>query len=393
MGAEVARFNIVLKMGQEGTDEVTRKLLEAAAAQKSVEGGQAVVTTSSRKMSSALTSVAFSAAGIPGPIGRIASALGGFINPATAAVAVMGLLISHFISAREEAKKYAAQLESIAELQYKLGRISAKEYLAKLKQEADSARLDAKLIKEKRGVSLRSRGLWSFFAPSAEDVADKEQIALTKEFAYAEAAKGHKEVVLKLDKDALAVENARVDAMMKEVNLLYQQTTLQSNLSLSIENAAAQERERVNNILHPVLSPVKVPGGLASLSSRSRQREVQSEFIVPWQKENAVLQVGILSLGDTLRDSLGGAFNDVFGEANSLLEQFAQRLVEILGSQFIFGLLKFAFPGAGIASIFNFGGGDSGGTDLRIEKALGNPRVRNAQARVTRQNARLGLAA
>lgn len=70
------------------------------------------------------------------------------------------------------------------------------------------------------------------------------------------------------------------------------------------------------------------------------------------------------SMGDVLRNSLGKAWEDTFGEANSLFEQFMQTvvttLINNLISKAIGGILNSIFPGLGLVSGSLFGGGAGG---------------------------------
>lgn len=69
----------------------------------------------------------------------------------------------------------------------------------------------------------------------------------------------------------------------------------------------------------------------------TRKKEVWADDA---KKGFNILEQSSLALGDTLSSSLGNAFTQVFGLANSLLEQFAERLFQILGENLILGILS-----------------------------------------------------
>jgi len=134
----------------------------------------------------------------------------------------------------------------------------------------------------------------------------------------------------------------------------------------------------------------------------------QRDLMESIRKDNELLIDGALALGDTLRGSLGGAFEEVFGTANSLLEQFAQRLFEILGQRLIFSALSLipgvgAFLGGGMGAtggevISGGGGGMVGGglagaigkQGIMTEKALSSTAYRTGSYRAALNADRLG---
>jgi hypothetical protein len=104
---------------------------------------------------------------------------------------------------------------------------------------------------------------------------------------------------------------------------------------------------------------LKVPvlGGIPKASDvRAASEANAAATVTDAVKGFDMLQTSALALGDTLRESLGGAFTAVFGEANSLLEKFAERLFNILGEKLILGLLSL------IPGVPNLGGFILGGT-------------------------------
>lgn len=84
---------------------------------------------------------------------------------------------------------------------------------------------------------------------------------------------------------------------------------------------------------------------------KKKVKEKQDEIINSEQFQNAAMMLN--SLGDVLRNSLSTAWEDVFGEANSLFEQFMQNvttaLLNSLISKAVSGILGLIFPGSGLA--------------------------------------------
>jgi hypothetical protein len=84
---------------------------------------------------------------------------------------------------------------------------------------------------------------------------------------------------------------------------------------------------------------------------RKKAEENREAIINSEQYQNTLMVFN--SMGDALRNSLNSAWEDTFGEANSLFEQFMQNvtqaLINSLITKAISGILNLIFPGSGIA--------------------------------------------
>jgi len=118
----------------------------------------------------------------------------------------------------------------------------------------------------------------------------------------------------------------------------------------------------VTGQLNPI-EQIKTPIDLEARIKKQDKDKAEKDrdaIISSEQFQNASLMLN--SLGDVLRNSLGKAWEDTFGEANSLFEQFMQEvttaLINSLISKAISGLLNLIFPGAGLAIPGRASGGE-----------------------------------
>lgn len=102
------------------------------------------------------------------------------------------------------------------------------------------------------------------------------------------------------------------------------------------------------------IKPIEVPIEITARIQEQDKKKAQenAEAIISSEQYQNTLMV-FNALGDGLRNSLNSAWEDTFGEANSLFEQFMQNitsaLINSLITKAISGLLNLIFPGSGIA--------------------------------------------
>lgn len=122
------------------------------------------------------------------------------------------------------------------------------------------------------------------------------------------------------------------------------------------------------------------------------------EFKAWWNKQQGEAKLlGEIfgDISDTLRDSLGGAFRSIFGEANTLVEQLAVKILTTL-SMYGLGAIFASFGGAGVALGSAFGytrssmpvTGGAGAINRQASQALA---AQYASDRLTARRARMGV--
>jgi len=153
----------------------------------------------------------------------------------------------------------------------------------------------------------------------------------------------YEQSLLKMEQDRADAAKKIADETERELKARYKLFTgplTPAGTAAEMEIEEDVKRRRAQGIY----GPRREEGGLSNIE------EAKNQF--------NLLEQSSLALGDTLTSSLGNAFTQVFGQANSLLEQFAERLFQILGEQFILGVLSLAtgLPLGG----FNLGGTGAG---------------------------------
>lgn len=159
------------------------------------------------------------------------------------------------------------------------------------------------------------------------------------------------------DKNTIAVQEYQkaIDDLVTQI-AFKKLNVNELKLPAKVEIQGYGDYNPVTGQLNPI-EEIKTPIDLESRikkQDKDKQEKDRDAIISSEQFQNASLVLN--SLGDVLRNSLGKAWEDTFGEANSLFEQFMQEvttaLINSLISKAISGILNLIFPGSGLA----FGG-------------------------------------
>lgn len=203
------------------------------------------------------------------------------------------------------------------------------------KEEEETRKRTEELIKKSKGGSS---------GPSRTKIVEEERLTLLQQEKKRLNELGEE---LKLNNDSLA---AQLEIMQKIAAVQNRIIELDSVDAVSIKSKVA-ELEKFKSVIETL--PQDSVSAFDSTVEESRRRALASD-------EFQATEILIGNLGDTLQNELSDAWTAVFGEADTLFENFIQsiisRFAELAINFAISSILSSLFPLAGIVPSF-FGGG------------------------------------
>lgn len=346
-------------------------------------------------------------------------ALTGMLGVWGMAIAAIAGLGAALISATGSTEKFTAALQRNQSLRYDLGLTLQKDRLKELTDNLAKATAEHdKMVASKARMTGRGGLLEVILGPSPEDVeggttrileatkALKDFNEEIKKLSGAYDPLAVPDIIVQTDKEILSAEIARKEQLLGITDGLKDQLDILTKIEAIQKKGVGGELFVGPGLPKPAIGGGKMLEGADTGDNIRAWHEQRlrgiSESI---RKDNELLISGAIALSDTLRSELGGAFEEVFGTANSLLEKFAQRLAEILGQRMIFNVLsmipgvgQFLGLGAGFINStevdpFGSSAGSVGRTSIAVEHAMSGTAYRLGSSRASSRAARLGRAA
>ncbi len=283
-------------------------------------------------------------------------------GPIAAAVAGIGLVAMAMKRASEYADRFNEALMKNREALLDMGRISKEEEITRLTREINK--------ESQKGVSPSWLTLHGGSAMIAADViAQVLEREANINVLMAERARLEKEIASDREKEAKSAEDI---AKSEEANAQASREIARM-FSGGAAGMTASGMPEQGGMKIGAVGGAKTPKQL----SADFQAEMSKISALETSFEASTLS-GMQAVGQSIRNDIGGAFEGVFGEANSLLEIFLSRALGGLGNFLLSAGLNYILPGS--SAILGFSGATGGGGASRVNSDLQSTRMTSGRS-------------